>query len=387
MVNPLRSGIHVRYKMLAGYFRLVNMPSEYNSLLRHVFSFLLVPSKLFMKNIQRNLEYILLPELQSLEDDGITFNYKGEKKTMKVILLNNSGDNLGIHQIHGFLCSFGSNTACCRICKANSDQFRRIHQIPPNMIKSKIEYNDIINREDTAEMSAYGIKSACFFNELQYFHVMDVPYVDIMHDLWEGHCRVLMLNVMNILHKKFRKDRIEAAINLFPYKFPDSRNKPTPFKYDTKKSEFLMTASAMKTFVRLLPMIAVKDRMDISDNIFWKILLKLQYIIDILLAPAIGDSMIQSLDRKIKEYVKMVSNSGMRFTIKTHLLLHYVDVIKQLGPLRHLSSIRYEAKHNYHKQYSNTNQNNIQPEKTIFTKESYGYSKLFKEMENCKFLA
>lgn len=384
--NPLRSNAQVRYKNLAGYFRLLNLPTELQSILNHVFSFLLVPSKHFMRTIQTNLNTVIMDELLDLENHGITFKYKGNLCTMKVVLFNTCGDNLGIHQIHGFLCSFGTSVACCRMCTARGGEFKKYLEIPPELEKNKYEYEDIISRFNHKEMSDYGLKSGCVLNKLSYFHVMDVKYVDIMHDLWEGHCRILVLHVMDTLYKKYHTNRIEAAINQFEYKVPDSINRPSPYKYDSTKKEIMMTSSAMKTFVMLLPIMVSNGSMDIKTNIYWRILLKLQYVIDLVLAPKFDQEMLDLVDKTIKEYIALVASSSMRFTIKTHLLLHYVDVIKQLGPLRNISSMRYEAKHNYHKQYERSSRNHQCPERSILSKESFGMAKLYKDMENRKSL-
>lgn len=207
-----------------------------------------------------------MKELQRLEQNGINFIYQGNEINMKVVLFNNCGDNLGIHQIHGFLCSF--STTCCRICTAIPEQFSRIMDISPANYKSKLVYDDMVSRNDVNEMQRYGVKSYCVFNKLTYFHVIDVKYVDIMHDLWEGHCRILVLHVMDTLYKKYHTNRIEAAINQFEYKVPDSINRPSPYKYDSTKKEIMMTSSAMKTFVMLLPIMVSNGSMDIKTNIY-----------------------------------------------------------------------------------------------------------------------
>lgn len=80
--------------------------------------------------------------------------------------------------------------------------------------------------------------------------------------------------------------------------------------------------------------------------------MKLQRILDILWSHEIDEPTTAMLDRLIQNYLREFHDLGGNMTIKAHLTLHYANVIREAGPLRYLSSMRFEAKHRTFVQYA-----------------------------------
>lgn len=105
-----------------------------------------------------------------------------------------------------------------------------------------------------------------------------------------------------------------------------------------------MSASEMMMFVHLFPLL-VGDLV-LEDDAVWQFLIILVKIIEIILSSVIHAPTIQMLESLISEHHENYINL-FKDTLKPkhHLMLHYPHVIQQVGPLRQLWCMRFEAKH------------------------------------------
>ena len=74
------------------------------------------------------------------------------------------------------------------------------------------------------------------------------------------------------------------------------------------------------------------------------------------------DNLKNTVSRLLQLYSTLFDDT---LKVKMHLLLHYVDMIKKLGPLKHISAIRGEAKHRELKKIANSTVNRINLKRTI----------------------
>lgn len=181
--NPLRASSAKTYKIMACYFRILNLPPDMQAYLKHIFCLFISQSVHILDNFQANL-YHLLHDLRKLEETGLKIAYRGREQTMKVVILNCSGDNLGIHQFIGWNLHWVGDSIC-RMCDMSYADIVSKSSLTSATMRTKEQYNRVIN--DRTQWQKYGIRSICSANKFKYFHCMDPFYADIVHDLFEGH--------------------------------------------------------------------------------------------------------------------------------------------------------------------------------------------------------
>lgn len=83
-----------------------------------------------------------------------------------------------------------------------------------------------------------------------------------------------------------------------------------------------------------------------ENNDTWSLYLLLLQITEILLLPSLNEECINLLQVLITEHhSKYIELFQENLKPKFHILLHYPNIIRKVGPLVHLSSMRFEAKH------------------------------------------
>lgn len=94
------------------------------------------------------------------------------------------------------------------------------------------------------------------------------------------------------------------------------------------------------------------DLVEITDPVF-NFLLTYIKIVDILELSAFDQSILDSLHDLVKEHNNFITEFFKEsLKPKHHFMVHYVRVIKLLGPLKYIWSFRYESKHQNFKKYS-----------------------------------
>lgn len=227
LVNSLRSTTAATYKCMAGYIKILNFPSDLQAMLDHVFCVFLVQSKYINQNMQESLKKLILNELVLLKNEGIEIRYRGQKQKMEVVLYNFSGDNVGIHQFSAIKQNWSGDF--CRMCGTidTTKTPLKVTSLNEVKLKTKADYDFILQYGSPSLKNSFGITSKCVFNELQYFHCFDVLAVDTMHDIHEGHSRVFVGWILQRIREiPTHWERIQNAINSFPYTAADAANPP-----------------------------------------------------------------------------------------------------------------------------------------------------------------
>lgn len=375
------------YKMAGCYVRLLNFPVDLLSKLDHIFLCFVAHASEMMTELQIQLSKTVIVELKHLETHGITINYRGNRRRFKVILSTLAADNLGIHQLGGLITSFSSHNVC-RMCTVTAQSLKGMHALDPNEEKIAAKYEEALQNID--DMWAYGIRQECSFNSLENFHIITNVTVDIMHDLLEGHFqRVIPMVVRDAMAHGFPLRTINNALKAFQFLGPDKQNPPNTITLPAHAPEngdtIKMGANEMMTLIKLLPLIFRFAGIRLNTPI-WQLFMKLQRILDILWAHAIDENTTAMLDRLIQNYLRDFHALGGNMTMKAHLLLHYPRVIRQMGPLRHLSSMRLEAKHRDFKQYAKVNRNHKNVPMTLASKSTIIFAHSLHQMRKGKVL-
>jgi len=190
--NPLGSHAGI-YKLNGIYISIPCLPPQLYSKLNNIFLAQLYhadDSKIFPK--EQIYSYII-KELMILETEGIQLIVNSEIIQVYFKLALIIGNNLGLHNILGFVESFSADI-CCRFCKIPKNISRNLCTEDVSALRDKINYEEDIAKNN---VSITGIKEICAFNILESFHAVENYSVDIMHNLLEGVCRY---EIIYILH-------------------------------------------------------------------------------------------------------------------------------------------------------------------------------------------
>ena len=143
------------------------------------------------------------------------------------------------------------------------------------------------------------------------------------------------------------------------YKFNDSENRPPVItETDVVNKRLKMTASQMMSFVLNFGLI-VGDLITNKEDPFWQLYKYLRQILCIALMDNIDDSVVNDLELLITEYHKSFIDLIGPLSPKHHLITHYPDIMRNLGPVVNMWSMRCEAKHYIFKKYSTATVNRI----------------------------
>ena len=99
-------------------------------------------------------------------------------------------------------------------------------------------------------------------------------------------------------------------------------------------------------------------------------ILCLREVCSIICAPALKKGQIVVLDSKIDQYLQLRIRcfAVERLKPKNHILCHYPTLIEELGPMKHIQTIRLESKHKFMKNIAKHCQNFKNITKTLSTK-------------------
>ena len=140
----------------------------------------------------------MIEMLKDIEVNGIEINTTdNEVKKVHLVLLQITGDNLGLNQILGYVGSFTAHHYC-RHCISHKDDMRKQYYEVPSKLRTEQLYWDHVNNPDPTNT---GIKSGCIFNNLPTFKVFNNAVVDLQHDLFEGVCKLVLPKVRSHPYK------------------------------------------------------------------------------------------------------------------------------------------------------------------------------------------
>jgi hypothetical protein len=350
VANPLGSG-KKKHKILAVYVTLGNILPHNRSTIDQIQLVLLCREKDFKYFGHDKVFAPLLTDLRALETSGVFIN---ENTNLKGTLLAIAGDNLGSHNIGGFMENFSKSTYFCRYCIIDRNSFL----IDPTKTGEKRTVDNYqrvtADLENGLADNSYGIKFGSIFNTLEHFHVCKPGLPPCLgHDLFEGvvafDLAMFIKHLVNV-EKKFTYTQLNRIISDFRYQGSDANNKPCELNSDSDK----LSGHAVQNwcFLRLLP-ILISDRIkDPFDNDVWQMCLKLREIVELVCAPKIHVNQVAYMKVLIEDYLDLRSDlfPGHPLKPKHHYLLHYPDLTIQFGPLIRVWTLRFESKHTYFKQ-------------------------------------
>jgi len=342
-------GVH---KLGAVYMTLPTIPNHHQSSLKNIFLALLFHSSDRQKFGNNIIFRPLIDELNFLRDNGIDIEipmFKGNIKFELAIIL---GDNLGIHNITGFVESFSANYPC-RICKVRKEVMKKQCYADESLMRTVEQYNiDVLE----GDISNTGISESCVWHDVQGFQVLDQTGVDIMHDFLEGVCKYdlsFLISYYVLELKMFSLQVLNERILYFDFG-PDKGSKPSVLSMEhIKKSSVKLSASEMMSLVRYFGLI-VGDFIPQNDHV-WELYILMRKIFDLLISTSFQKGCSDLLQTLVAEHNELyLKYSKSHPKPKFHYLLHYHSMMDKFGPLILLWSMRFEAKHRMSKIAANT---------------------------------
>ncbi|KAI4455641.1 hypothetical protein MML48_9g00001200 [Holotrichia oblita] len=340
------------HKMGAVYISLPCIPIVYQSKLENIFLALLFHSRDLKKFGSNMIFSKLVDELNKLFDEGIIVKHLNGTLKIRFLLALVLGDNLGLNTIMGFVESFRANSYC-RFCKCRRNETEQLTTENQQLRRDKTNYKNDLK---LANPSATGIKEECILNQVRLFHATENFCVDIAHDIFEG---IALFDFQELLYqfiivdKFFTIDILNYQLKYFDYG-KQNINKPPLLTLDNvKKKKFNMSCAELKSlalyaglmFAQFVP----------RSNPHWDIYITLRKILEIILCTTSDSNTSKTLEvliiRHHTLYLNLFNN---HLKPKHHNLTHYPEIINKVGPIIHLSTLRYESKHRESKLYGNS---------------------------------
>lgn len=287
----------------------------------------------------------LASALKNLETIGIIFNIDGLETPIYFVVSFFTGDNLGLNTILGFTRTF-RGSFCCRICLADEDQIKTLVE----------EIDELLRRNSDRED---GIKEIFAFEEIPSVYLVDCVAVDIFHDFNEG---ILHTEICHVLKSFIDAGKIDIASlnhkkNHFEYYMTNEKKKMCQDIKRTHINEnhFKMSGSQISTFFKYLPL-TIGEFIE-EGNEEWSLLILLYDLLNSVHKETYNDTELISLKNVIKCHHEKYQQLYGNFIFKHHIITHYPSVIRLLGPLIFMSTVRMESFHQLLKDYSRVTRN------------------------------
>ncbi|XP_064464590.1 uncharacterized protein LOC135375886 [Ornithodoros turicata] len=216
---------------------------------------------------------------------------------------------------------------------------------------------------DTSLSSTYGITSSSCMAQLPSFDATKSLPPDTMHDMHEGVIPLVLKHVIKTLITDgfFTLKLLNERLRSFPFQGNEKKSKPAPLtrqvifgKYSIKGS-----ASEVGCLFHMFSLL-VGDLIPESSKAY-EVYLLLRTIVDIVEAPRVTVDVLPFLQVHISDFYSLFRQvfPDVRVTPKMHYMIHYPRLFLLYGPLTRLSSIRFEAKHQFFKRLARKTQNFI----------------------------
>ena len=368
-----------KYDIGGIYFAVANMPRR--SRQSDVHLALLFHKSYVKKYSWKTILQPLLDDIKELEEVGVNFSTCGEVNNLKGFIELFVGDNLALHQVAGYFCSFRGTQLLCRFCHATHQDMQSKFNEDEFVQRTKKSYEaelKIVEEEGhTQEVRRiFGINQRCPLNVLSSFHCAEQMPIDASHDLFEGVVLYTLNCVLTslLVHRLLDATGIHRMVAQFPYHATDV-NKPQPPSCKGLRVDVKQTCSEAWTFVRLLPLMVKavwQSSMKYPETLqtVMKTISGLIEIVQIIMANVVMDQDVVALQIKIQDWLSLFRATFPECSIKPkmHFLLHYPSQIRKHGPPSRYCAIRFESKHQEMKSFIRASKNRRNVCKTMAKK-------------------
>ncbi len=291
----------------------------------------------------------LLSMTKVLENKGI----QGPDGFVRGSIVQVTGDNLGLHSLFGFVESFRARYNC-RICLAEREDYQTVFcENEPNITfrtkETHLRHCEALQSDPTLHQVC-GVKRTCLLNTLQYFNLSENFSVDLMNDILEGVAQFELKLVLKYVQANFLTAKeLDGRLSSFNYGYMERRNRPPSVKLDDESNDLGINAIQCWCLLRNFPLI-FGDIVPQEDK-YWQLILLLLQIVNIVFSSVLTEGLTVYLKHLITEHHRLFKClfPGKNLLPKHHLMCHYPRCIRNIGPIVHMWSMRYESKHNFFK--------------------------------------
>ena len=195
--------------------------------------------------------------------------------------------------------------------------------------------------------SETGIVFLSVFHDSKSADVIDMMSTDVMHDVLE---RTVLDDSALILHifidKEFffSLEDLDKRLMTFDYGNDEKDNKPAEITPCQIQNQFIkMLATESLCFIRNIGVL-IEDLVP-PGNVYWKVIIHLKEIVDIVTSPVVYRGLADYLDSVVHDYLNLLTKLFTNFLKpKHHFLLYNASVMKKLGPLWNICTMRCESR-------------------------------------------
>lgn len=380
--NPIGSS-KGKQKMIGVYLVVGNLYPHNRGKIDNIQLILLCKDSYFKHFGPNTVLKPFIEDIKILETAGINVKFETGEQILKGSIVAVLGDNLGQNQIGGFNENFSAAINYCRFCDYSKHDLKN-KDVSVKNIRTKETYEKDLetlqSKSNPTKANENGIKFNSILNELKYFHVCSPGLPScIAHDLPEGIVKYDLLMII--------KYYVNLGVLTFDYlneTYPNIRKKihlkNTTFPFITQlQTQMPGSAHQNQYFLLLFPIIMLDFDIDQNSNI-WKMLVLLVEITRLSSSPKINDMQVNYLSHIIVEYMELRKKCFENVSLrpKHHFVSHYPNLIREFGPLQRMSTLRFEAKHQYFKEISRKSKNSINITKLLASR----HQKLQATIEN-----
>lgn len=271
------------------------------------------------------------------------------------------GDNKGVNDVCGFARSYRAHYFC-RFCRLHRKETETATTQVDKMLRNEKNYSTDLKKK---KFSLTGINEESIVNRFFLSHATNSIGADTMHDILEGilHYHMCEIIIYFIQAEVFTLDQLNQLKFDLRYGQLESGNKSPPIAIKRlNRKKLLMSASEMDTFARHFGFIvgdvvtknkAKNKKIQLKNNKVWKFYLETMKLIDLVDLQSYTEDDLENLTKTISNMNTMYLTL-FKTTLKPkhHIITHYPRLIRLFGPLRFLSSMRFEAKHKCVKNYT-----------------------------------
>lgn len=220
----------------------------------------------------------------------------------------------------------------------------------PETYRTKANYEEaiqIISNSHTVDLKATkGVSEYCILNDLEHFNVIENWSADIMHDICEGTAVTLLKHFFGFLISSnvLTEFELKNRLTFFDYGKLNAQFVPSELRLGTDKLN--QNASQMKCLMHHIPYLFRFEKDNIKLKEPWSCIKYMLKIIRIVYSNSITELDLADLVKYVSQYLNgMIRCYDLNLKPKDHNMTHYAEIIRRVGPLVHLSTLRYEMKH------------------------------------------
>jgi hypothetical protein len=366
--NPLRS--NKSHNLAFFYISLGNIPPRFRSKLRSIF-LLGVARSMDLKN--GGLDLLLADFIRTmtlLRTSGIQMTLPDGTHSVKGDLIAVLCDTPAAAFMGGFKETMQAYKLC-RMCHANKDSYSesfRENDFQLRTMPSYLHECEVIESAQSPPQSAYfskafGINRKSCLAGIPHFPVTGNILQDPMHCLLEGafsSTLALLLQTLCLEDKLFTLDQLNDFLQKFPFSSVDRHHKPFMIeKCHVQGGSIKQKAATMLMLTYILPFFF--GRYTTNINRHYNHYLTLTKIVHIAFSPESDGTTSVLLANLIEEYCLQLPDLYPHDSVKPkcHFLTHFPSAIREFGALRNHSTMRFEGKHGWFKQFRYHNFTNL----------------------------